>query len=459
MKKIVYTILCLGLLILSHSAWAEFGLSVTPVEEAESIRFGRVAAGEKVTKEVEVKITSDVVDQYEIRQRLLDPLTDDRGIQLNPEAVIFYTITNSNSHGSLYQDSPYTLSALESVLYTSSSQGTGDSFIVAYCIDGNNVNAVGKFLGRIYYSLIPLSNSGTEQDVILNVYVDTERKFEIAVTTSSPSSNKLKLRQEDKKGSLTGHIEIEIKGRLGEKYDIYQVVEEDFKNEEGKTISLEKIKFAVTGEKGNSQYTSYVSLPREQRPIYSSHSAGEGDNVIVSFSISKEDLEGLNSGYFNAKLAYTVESLQEGIIETIPIAVELEIKPIFDIEVSAGFEGLSFRNLKPNQSVKKELVIKVKSNMGKPYSVVQKLSIPLTNQEGDVIPAEALSLYQTIVKGLPGEILFPEFTPVKLGDTEIFTSDSEGSSSEFKVNYRLEVPRDMKGGDYFSNLSYSLLAK
>jgi hypothetical protein len=46
-----------------------------------------------------------------------------------------------------------------------------------------------------------------------------------------------------------------------------------------------------------------------------------------------------------------------------------------------------------------------------------------------------------------------------LGDTTIFISDAQGSSSSFILRYFLEGPRDVKSGDYFAKISYALVEK
>ena len=46
---------------------------------------------------------------------------------------------------------------------------------------------------------------------------------------------------------------------------------------------------------------------------------------------------------------------------------------------------------------------------------------------------------------------------VKKGDTVLFVSDNKGNPDKFKVIYELIPPRDVKAGNYSTNITYSLL--
>lgn len=148
-------------------------------------------------------------------------------------------------------------------------------------------------------------------------------------------------------------------------------------------------------------------------------------------------------------------------IKRLPIDISLEIKPIFDIEVISESTGkLYFRNLNSDSGlVEKEVVIKITTNLSRPYDVVQTLSAPLVNQSGDTIPLQFFRLKVEKSKDNPGNIIFSQYTPLSVGDMRVFTSNPGGDCSEFKIIYSLEVPRDMVGGDYFTGLNYSLVEK
>jgi len=150
--------------------WAESGISVSPYEGGIDLNFGRVSSSTTVTKEVKVRITSNLGKQYQVFQRLEGGLVNERGVILNPSAVVFSTLRGSNSTGSLYQEEPVGLSYNDQLLYVSNFQGDSDSFFVVYTFRGERLNAYGQFLGKIVYTLRPLGE-GEEKIAILNVYL------------------------------------------------------------------------------------------------------------------------------------------------------------------------------------------------------------------------------------------------------------------------------------------------
>jgi hypothetical protein len=444
--------------LISQYVWADSSLSVLPREGGNSLRFGRVQSGQVVNKEATIRITSTGTTKYQIEQRLLDPLIDEKGGRLNPQALQFYTVRGSNARGSLYQDTLRPLGSLKRVLYVSAANGASDSFSVFYTLDGRQINTSGNFFTRILYTLTPQEAGGTAKEVILNVYFNTQREFDVNASTSSGTSRRLEL-TEDKDG-YKGYIKLTTKGSLGEKYEITQTLQEPLKNEKGQIIPLDVCKFFITASKGEPFYSSFYPLERRPLSVYSSGSSGKEDDIAVNFSIDKKDLESIDSGRYQGLLIYSVDS-GGTLIKRVPLNLEFEIKPAFDIEViSESVGGLHFRGIKPKSGpVQKEVIIKVNTNLGKPYSVVQKLNTPLTNTAGDTIPLEYFTFKQQLGNEQAGRIAYSSNTPLSIGDTTVFTSDAKGSPVEFAVIYSLQVPRDVKGGDYYTGLSFSLVEK
>lgn len=458
MRERIYLFSVIVFLLVSPRTYAAFSLSVTPFAGGSSLRFGRVTFGQIKTEEVRIRVTSTTGVQYQVRQRLLETLRNDKGERLNPQVIISYTLRGSNTHGSLYQDTPYNLDTSERVLYTSSSQGSSDSFIVVYSVDGNKINVSGKFLGRIAYRLIPLGGKGREQEIIINLYLDTERKFDVSITTSSGSSKILKLSTIKKE--VEGYLTMSIEGSLGEQYQIYQILEEPFKNERREPLAENIVKFSLATQKGTPYYSSPTYLVRKPLLVYSSNNQGEGDKVVIDFFIDEEEIEKLKSGYYRARLVYNIEA-KGNFIKRVPVELELEVKSIFDIEVTPESRGgIYFRNLRPeNSPIESEVYIRVKTNIGKPYQVIQRLASPLTNEKSTTIPLEFFTFRVDKPGDKPGRSLFPNYAPLKLGDMPVFISDGKGTPTEFRIIYSLQVPKDILAGDYFTKVSYSLLER
>lgn len=458
MRKAPLIIFLLICFLLPLNSWAAASLSVTPLEGGNSLRFGRITTTSTINKQIRIRVTSDLGVKYQVEQRLLEPLKDNTGVMLNRDAFTFYTLRGSNLTGSLYQDTPYKVDTFKRILYVSSAAGTGDSFSVIYSINPDKINISGNFFGRILYTFTPLGSSGTQKEVILNIYFETEKAFQISLNTSSQSSRTLRLSQD--RNRLKGYLRLSIEGSLGEKYEIRQVVQEPFKNEREETIPLEIVKIFASSNNGRIYASSSTSLTRKSLLIYSSETQGKGDEIIINFSADINDFESLPSGYFKTLILYNIES-SGSLVKQLPVDVIVEITPLFDIEViSESREGLIFRNLKSNSgTMEKEVTIKVKSNLRRPYNVVQNLSAPLTNKKGNTIPLRFFRLREEERKNNPGNIIFSQYAPLTLGDTRVFASNTTGDSSEFKIVYSLEVPMDTISGNYFTGLKYSLIEK
>ena len=304
--------------LLPLNTWAAASLSITPLEGGNSLRFGRVTSENAINKQVRIRVTSDLGVKYQVEQRLLEPLRNDRGELLNAEAFNFYTLRGSNLVGSLYQDTPYKVDTFKRVLYVSAAAGTGDSFSVIYSIKPSKINISGNFLGRILYTFTPLGSSGTQREVILNVYFETEKNFQVSLKTSSQGSRTLRLSPD--KDQLNGYLKISTEGSLGQKYEVKQLVQEPFKNEKGEVLPLDLVKVFASSNKGQVYASSPTPLARKPLLIYNSEARGEGDEIVVNFSVDTKDFEELPSGRFKALVLYSVESLGS-LIKRLPLDI------------------------------------------------------------------------------------------------------------------------------------------
>lgn len=143
----------------------------------------------------------------------------------------------------------------------------------------------------------------------------------------------------------------------------------------------------------------------------------------------------------------------------IPIDLEIKVGRVFDIKVTSE-EGLSFTNLKPDSPPQERTAtVKINSNLNKPYQVIQTISNPLSNEKGNAVPDKLFTLRQELIEteGIEteGKVTSSEFTPVKIGDEVIFTSNT-GNSSSFKIIYQLTPSFEVLAGNYSTGVTYSL---
>ena len=96
----------------------------------------------------------------------------------------------------------------------------------------------------------------------------------------------------------------------------------------------------------------------------------------------------------------------------------------------------------------------------KQYQINQNVYSNLTNKSGDVIPADYFFVKtdKNDGKKLSGALKYPNTEKVRTGDSTLFVSDLKGSPAEFKVIYKLDLPREVNitSGDYSTRITYSL---
>lgn len=451
-KLLGYFLFFIFYFLFSYNAWADFNLSITPYEGGSSLRFGTVDASQVESREVRLRTTSTEAKQYRIRQRLLEAITNEKGIILPEGAVNFYTVRGSNSFGSLYQDMVRPLSAREDILYTSASAGSSDSFIVVYSVDGSKLTDSGHFRGRILYTLEPQGASPI--NYTLNIDFDAEVELDVSLESSS-GTNRLKLDTKSK-DTLKDFLMFTTNTGLGKKINLYQRVESLPCNEKGIALDEQALKFFLSGiTSGETSYSTLSSLQRKDTLIYSSPSRDK-DSFYINFLIDEEKLADIEAGTYRGRLVYYLEG--ENISKIMPIDLEINVGRIFDIKVTSE-EGLSFTNLKPDSlPQEKTATIKINSNLNKPYQVIQTISTPLTNEKGNTIPDKFFTLRQELIaEGIEaeGKVKSSKFTPVKMGDEVIFTS-STGNSSSVKIIYQLTPSFEALAGNYSTGVTYSL---
>ncbi len=458
MKKSLFFLAIIFLFSHQLPAEAAYSFNVIPVRGGNRINFGRVDSDEIVNREINLRIVSSTPSQYQIRQRVIEPLTDNRGNRMADDAIRYYALQGSNSYGSLYSTTPRRLDISESVLYTSSQGGNSDNFTVLYVVNGREIKSSGEYRGRILYRLIPVGGAGAEQEVILNMYLDTKRELNVEVKTSSQSSRVLKL-STDK--DQPAYINIGISGNIPNEYRITQRAEMPLKNERGELIGFDLLKFWISGQKGGSNYPVPTELSGKTETIYNSLQ-GEEDNISVNFAIDSDKLQDTPSGNYSTQLIYKIWD-SVSVIGNKYVDLQLEIKPVFDLEVDTPFtQGLYFRNLESAKvPVKKEVTISVNSNLNKPYQIIQNIKEPLMNDEGKTLPIENLKLKIEKPQREPGNIntAGSGFVSCEQGSTTLFLSDNRGRATKFTLIYSLKIPPETKPGDYFTNISYSLIER
>jgi hypothetical protein len=454
-KTIFILVLTTIILLAFNKAFAAFSLSITPYAGGYDLNYGKINGLEpRINKEVVVNINCDIGKQYRLIQSLLEPLTNIQGTSIPQNNLLVYGIRGTNKYGTLAVEEEVPVSFGRMFIYTSNQSGLSDSFTLVYGLEGPFNVPAGIYRGRLSFTLEPIDTAQAPVSVILNISAEIaiESKIEITTATGTKTITLNPTREEMKSADVL----IDIKGAMGSQFKIIQVMNEAPVSSEGYRLSEDAIKLYVKDARKGIGITLPTSLSCGPQTIYTSGISGEAEAFIVNYSLG--DLGKEKAGKYRTAIKYLLEGsgyLKEGLIDT--LALEIENAPIFDLIISPEAGGLiQFKNLRafsPPQI--NEVVIQVKTNIGKPYQVSQKVLSGFTSKEGDVIPEKYFKLKEEEID-TKGILKYPAKTEAKVGDTALFVSDKEGSPDSFKVIYELSIPADLKAGDYSTGITYTL---
>jgi len=443
-------ILC-AIFLMPALAAAALGLNVRPVGGGRDMHFGKIGTPSSQNKEIRFRITSDENTQYQIFQRIIEPFANERGEVLGRQVILSSSIQGSNGSGTLYLQGAERLGFTDQLIYTSSQLGDSDNFKIVYKINEFELTQSGNFFGRILYTIRPVRGTSLDE-VIFNVFFGTSGEFTVDSKTST-GTNSLRL-EGDRQPFEDEYVEISFDENLGNEVRIYQELAEDLVNDSYEKLEPGLLIFTITGENEENFYIQNTAGFQKKRELLY-ESKEHDDRIKVHFELDDEQLAGYKAGNYNGIIRYIVETKQ--LERVVDVRVSVEIQPTFKLVIEYPDGGVSFQKLLPHLPPQvREMVVKVQTNLGKPYAVSQVIRDPLANEKGNEFDHRFFMIKQILVEGSSGTIQFPEYEPVSLDDSSLFYSDEEGSSAEFKVIYKLIPYGNMKAGTYKSQVVYSL---
>lgn len=430
-------------------AGAAVRLSVTPLSGgANSIRFGRVDGPGEINREVRLRVTATEGEQYQVLQRVLEPFVNEQGESPGHDAISSYALVGSNGSGTLYLQSPERMSFADQLLYTSSPAGESDSFIVVYSVKPEDIRASGSFFGKIYYTVRPLGSGGSDT-VILNAYLDAQGQFKVEVEGSA-APGKVSIDADEKRNE---YIRVSFQGNSGGPVSIYHELEKPLENALFEPVAPDAVRVRTAG---STQGGLYAQAPEklERRPLLLYRSEEAADEFTVHYEVDTGALAAAAAGRYEGRAVVAVETADGR--KEYPVSLELEVAPMFDLDVALPADGVRFNNLLPESEPQvREVEVEVRSNLSRPYMVMQNVMAPLTNEKGGAIDSRQFSVRQELLEG-EGKVQNGGFKAVETGDAAVFISDAKGSPARFKVIYRLEPYRAIEAGDYATSVKFSL---
>jgi hypothetical protein len=434
------------------SAFAALNLSVVSVDGTNSLRLGRVQPGLDNKKELRVRVTSTDGVQYQVFQRLVGPIVNEKGESLDNQAIETATRANSNSSGTLYLQNIDRLGFGEQLLYTSVQSGPSDQFETAYALRPDLLNTTGNFSGTIAFTVRPIGG-GSQQQVLVNLFLESSADWKASVE-GSRIPGRVRIKDTDTADKPSDFVKISFSGNLGQEVRIYQEADGLPQNEMAEEVGRDVIQYSVAGNStADIRVSDVAALDRKRVLIYSGNKSQ--DELLLYFLMARDKVQDQNAGIYSGRIKYIIETDKGQ--ETFPIDLECQIQPVFTMDVDLPIEGVSFSNILPTTpAVNKEIQVRVRSNLHKPYQVMQSLISPMVNEKGNEVNKEYFTVQVVVPAGQKGNTRQANFVSMETGEYPIFYSDNEGSSATFKVVYRLQGYSQMSAGNYAAPIRYSL---
>jgi len=436
---------------------ATFQMTITPYEGGSDIRFGKITPGVGiVNRELTININTTIGKQYRITETLLDPIVSAEGNSIPDRAVTVYGLSGSNKTGTINISQGIPISRGRDIVYTSNPQGSADTFRISYNLNAPLDTAPGSYRGRISFTMEAINSNQSPVIVILYIYVEIDTKNVIEIKTATGSKT-ISLNPSRAPGN-SANVSVSIKSGLGSKFNIVQMTPEGLVSADGTRLPDQALRVSIKGAQNGSGPSTPQNLSPGRQQIYSSGPSGRSDDFTIIYELG--DLNGVKAGKFRGQLKYILEGtgrIKEGLIDSFTIEVENE--RIFDLYISPelGSGLMQFNDLKATEPPRiNEIIFEIKSNIGRPYQISQKMVSGFTNPQGNVIPQEYFKLQTVPLGNTKGTLKFPVKASPNFGEAVLFISNSQGTSDKFKAIYELGIPEDMQSGNYSTQFVFTI---
>ncbi len=431
---------------------ATLNLVVNSVDGSNALRLGRVVSGLDNKKELRIRVSSDGGTQYQVFQRVVEPVVNEKGETLDLKAIETAAALGSNSAGTLYLQNAEGLTFSDQLVYTSGRGGESDAFTIAYAVRPDLMNAAGNFSGKLAFT-VRSAGGGNQDQVLMNVYLDSTADWKTSVT-GGKLAGRVHIKDIDTTDKTADFVKVSFSGNMGKEVRVYQEFENLPQDAAAQEIAADAVRFFAAGSSGQGiRVVDPSPIARAKTLIYSAPKPADDFLVYFMMDPVKGPLQA--AGLYAAKMKFTVET--DDARQEFPIDLECEVPPVFAMDMAFPPEGVSFANVLPiSPPVEKEVTVTVRTNLRKPYQVTQGLASALANEKGSEVKKEYFTFQVQVAPGGRGHTKFPEFAPMQVGEYPVFSSDSQGDPARFKVVYRLQGYTQMSGGNYAAPIRFSV---
>jgi len=455
MFKAVFLITVFSLVGLTQASFADVSLSVSPIDGSNTLRFGKVPlAGPDNKQEIRIRINSTGGDRYQVFQRVLEPMMDEKGDTLNLQAIEAQTLSNSNSYGTLFLQNTDHLGMSDQLVYSSGQSGTSDAFTIGYSLNQGLINAGGTFRGRLTFTVRGMGNASSDQ-VTIDVLLETSPSLKISVK-GAHNPTWVHIKSSDTSERTADYVTLSFSGNLGQEVRIYQEVEDPLQDETVQALGTGILQLSAEGQTEGLRIQGLSSLASSRSLIY--YSSKDADNFVIYFLVNADQVQEQDAGVYTGKIKYVVETDQGK--QEFPVNIQCEIPPVFSMSITPPAGGVNFSHVLVNSPPQEQAVmVTVLSNLHKPYQVLQSLQTNMTNKQGKEFDSKYFTVQVEIPSGQKGQTNLTEFSPVQTGEYPVFSSDARGSGATFEVVYRLQGYAQMNAGDFLAPVRFSLNQK
>lgn len=429
---------------------AALDLTIIPLDGGTDIRFNRGDVATDVVRQLRIRVSSSANVQYQVFQQLVSPLTSETGQVINRPALLATINSSSTGAGTAYLSSFEPVSRSQQLIYTSTPDGRSESFTIAYKVDAQNLVDPGSFTGLVQYVVRQVSGP-ERQTSQLNVFIESTAELSFAAETST--GGRL-IRIDSRPLGPEPYVTLSFNGNSGRNLRVYQEVLSYPVNDLYSELNSGILKMVATGaQQGDLSFQDATDLPRGRVLVYKS--TQQSDSFSILYRLSPESLAELSAGHYRGVIRFSFETDHSR--EDFDFDLDLKISPVFEIVTDFPNGPVAFSGLLPGTDPQiKEVRVKVNTNLGKPYTVIQKMGQMLANEKGQQIDKKYFMIRQEMLNESPGRPAATDFVTCETGDTIIFYSDAKGSAAEFTVFYQLSPYPQMHAGDYRTAIVYSL---
>lgn len=438
--------LVLMLHFLPFEASAIYTLSVTQSTGGNTITFGRERGSGTQEAKVNVTITTDVSNRYQVYQLISGPLRRNDGAELDLNNLNFYSLSGTSTLGTLLTTNPVAASRSKYLLYESDGAGSPADFDIIYNLNISENVLPGNYSGSITYIIEPQSNTESARHVTRNVYAYVEPSADMAVSVVPEGGNNFRLGY----NALNKDVLVKITSPTESGYQIRQIIDELSSHQMN-----EKLNYNVKKIKGSGAIrTDAGNLSDSDKIIYIDNMGNEAE-IIVSFILKDTDVP---SGVYTSNIQYILQPMAAGKKLQKSVSFTIDIEPVLDISVTTetGIGLLNFPDLKPGAEPKITRVnVSINSNTGRPYQVMQIVTGELISSEGHKIPEKHFTV-SSENGDIRGKLLLKPETPLHTGETPLLISTKNGDPTNLSLIYKLSIPKNMKAGNYNTQIRYSV---